>query len=105
MSVPGRMRANTSAMAEVRVKRGSTWMILAPLARAFWIHFIDMTWFSAALLPAMRKTLLCWRSSQWLVIAPRPNEDPRLGTVGLCQSRAWCSTKSVPKSRAIFWYA
>jgi hypothetical protein len=29
---------------------------------------------------------------QWLVTAPLPNEAPRPGTVGLCQSRAWCST-------------
>ena len=67
-------------------------MILAPLARAFWIHYIDITWFSAALLPAMRNTREFCRSSQWFVMAPRPNEAPRLGTVGLCQSRAWCST-------------
>src|SRR5437899_693974 len=38
-----------------------------------------------------------------LVIAPRPNAAPRPGTVGLCQSRAWCSTKAVPSRRAAFW--
>jgi len=81
-----------SATEEVRVKRGSTWMMVAPRSFAFMTHFIAITWFSAALEPAMRKTFAFWRSSQWLVIAPRPNEAPRLGTVGLCQSRAWCST-------------
>ena len=34
MSVPGRIGAKTSAVAEVRVKRGSTWMIVAPRSRA-----------------------------------------------------------------------
>jgi hypothetical protein len=43
------------------------------------------------------------RSTQWLVIAPRPNDAPRLGTVGLCQSRAWCSMMTLPKVRPIFW--
>jgi hypothetical protein len=37
-SVPGRMRAYMSAVAEVRVYRGSTWMILAPFSWAFRIH-------------------------------------------------------------------
>ena len=81
-----------SAIDEVRLKRGSTWMIIAPFSCALRIHFIDITWFSAALEPSMRKTLAFLRSDQWFVIAPRPNEAPRLGTVGLCQSRAWCST-------------
>jgi hypothetical protein len=81
-----------SAMADVRVKRGSTWMILAPRSCATRIHFIAITWFSAALDPSIRKTFAFLRSDQWFVIAPRPKEAPRLGTVGLCQSRAWCST-------------
>jgi hypothetical protein len=63
-------------------------MTLAPFSFAFVTHFIAMTWFSAALLPAMRNTFAFCRSSQWFVIAPRPNEAPRPGTVGLCQSRA-----------------
>ena len=35
MSVPERIWAWMSALAEVRVKRGSTWMSLAPLPMAF----------------------------------------------------------------------
>jgi hypothetical protein len=42
-------------------------------------------------------------SAQWFVIAPRPNAAPRPGTVGLCQSRAWCSTHGMPSSRLAFW--
>src|SRR5215470_14601556 len=62
-------------------------MILAPFSCALRIHLIAMGWFSAAFEPSMRKTLAFSRSAQWLVIAPRPKEAPRLGTVGLCQSR------------------
>ena len=91
-SVPGRMRAYTSAAAEVRVNRGSTWMIFAPFSWAFRIHLKAMGWFSATLLPSTRIVLQFCKSTQWLVIAPLPNEAPRPGTVGLCQSLAWCST-------------
>ena len=41
-----------------------------------------MGWFSATLLPSTRTVLACCMSIQWLVIAPRPNEAPRPGTVG-----------------------
>ena len=78
-------------------------MIFAPFSWAFRIHLKAMGWFSATLLPSTRIVLQCWRSIQWLVIAPRPNAAPRPGTVGLCQSRAWCSTKAVPSRRAAFW--
>ena len=91
-SVPGRMRAYTSAADEVRVYRGSTWMIFAPFSWAFRIHLKAMGWFSATLLPSTRIVLQFCKSTQWLVIAPLPNVAPRPGTVGLCQSRAWCST-------------
>ena len=102
-SVPGRMRAYMSAVAEVRVNRGSTWMIFAPFSCALRIHLKAIGWFSATLLPSTRIVLQFWRSIQWFVIAPRPNEAPRPGTVGLCQSRAWCSTNGSPRRRAAFW--
>ncbi len=53
-----------SATDEVRLKRGSTWMTFAPFSCAFRIHFIAITWFSAALLPSMRNTLAFCRSTQ-----------------------------------------
>ena len=31
------------------------------------------------------------------VAPPRPNEDPKLGTVALCQIRAWFSICTAPK--------
>ena len=82
--------------------RGSTWMIFAPFSWAFRIHLKAMGWFSATLLPSTRIVLQFCRSIQWLVIAPRPNVAPRPGTVGLCQSRAWCSTYAMPSNRAAF---
>ena len=71
-------------------------MTLAPFDCARRIHFIAITWFSATFEPSIRKTLAFLRSSQWFVIAPRPKVAPRLGTVGLCHKRAWCSRKLVP---------
>lgn len=41
-------------------------------------------------------------STQWLVIAPRPNVGARLATVGPCQTRAWLSTASIPSARENF---
>jgi hypothetical protein len=102
-SAPGRMRAYMSAVAEVRVYRGSTWMSFAPFSWATRIHLKAIGWFSATLLPSTRIVCACCRSIQWFVIAPRPNAAPRPGTVGLCQSRAWCSTNGMPSNRAAFW--
>jgi len=39
-------------------------------------------------------------STQWLVIAPRPNEGARLATVGACQILAWVSSETIPRARA-----
>ena len=36
------------------------------------------------------------RSCTYCVAPPRPNEDPRLGTVELCQIRAWFSIWIAP---------
>ena len=85
------------------MKRGSTWMTSRPFSWALRIHLNAIGWFSATLLPSIRIALQCCMSTQWFVIAPRPNVAPRPGTVGLCQSRAWCSTKGIPSSRAAFW--
>ena len=44
---------------DVRVKRGSTWMTVAPLSLARMTHLKEMGWFSAALLPWIRIQSLC----------------------------------------------
>jgi hypothetical protein len=49
-------------------------------------------WSSAGLPPMIRTTSALTMSTQWLVIAPLPNEAASPATVELCQSRAWCST-------------
>ena len=36
----------------------------------------------------------CWND----VAPPRPNDDPRLGTVALCHIRAWFSTWIAPRA-------
>ena len=38
MSEPARSGSHMSAIADVREKRGSTWMIVAPRSRAFITH-------------------------------------------------------------------
>jgi len=53
-----------SAVADVRVKRGSTWMIVAPFSWAFRIHLKAIGWFSATLLPSTRIALQFCRSTQ-----------------------------------------
>ncbi len=64
MSVPERMGAYRSALAEVRVKRGSTWISVAPRCWARVTHLNEMGWFSAALLPMISNTSLFLRSIQ-----------------------------------------
>ena len=51
ISVPDLNGAYTSALEEVRVKRGSQLMSLAPLLIASVTHLKDIGWFSAALDP------------------------------------------------------
>ncbi len=53
-----------SALADVRVKRGSTWMTVAPLSCARSTHLKEMGWFSAALLPMINTQSLFARSFQ-----------------------------------------
>jgi hypothetical protein len=96
MSVPARIGTWRSAIAEVRVKRGSTWMTFAPLRRASIIHWKPTGWFSAMLEPMIR-THSEFCKSCWKVVAPPlPNEVPRLGTVEECHMRAWFSTWIAP---------
>ena len=80
-----------SALAEVRVKRGSTLIRVAPFLTALLTHLKLTGWFSAALEPITRMQSELRMSIQWLVIAPRPNDSARAATVALCHIRAWCS--------------
>ncbi len=90
--MPERIGTNTSAIADVRVKRGSTWMIRVPRSsRPTWAHFHPHGWFSAGLAPMTRMQSLFLKSRQWFVIAPRPKLAAKLATVGPCQTLACCS--------------
>jgi hypothetical protein len=81
-----------SATAEVRVKRGSAWIIFAPRSSlAFIIHWNPTGWASAGLAPLISMRSACRMSRQWFVIAPLPNVAAKLVTVGPCQTRACCS--------------
>ena len=51
-------------------------------------HLKPQGWASAALPPMTMMTLAFLMSTQWLVIAPRPNVGAKLATVGPCQTRA-----------------
>jgi hypothetical protein len=88
MSVPERIFAQTSAMWDVRLKRGSTWSTIAPRSLVLRIQFIAIGWFSAGFPPMIITTSALTMSTQWLVIAPRPKVAARLATVELCQIRA-----------------
>ena len=87
MLVPERIGTWMSAAALVRVKRGSTWMSLAPRSLAFITHWKATGWFSAMFEVAMM-TSEFWMSIRLVVIAPRPNVVPKAGTVAECQTRA-----------------
>ena len=96
MSVPLRIGTYWSARADVRVKRGSMWMTLAPRAFASMTHWNPTGWHSAMFEPSMTMTSACCRSCCALVAPPRPNEAPRPGTVALCHMRAWFSSWTAP---------
>ncbi len=97
MSVPERMRTCVSASAEVRLKRGSTWMSRAPRSRAMSAKRKAMGWFSAMFEPMTTMQSLCWMSCSKVVAPPRPSRAPRPGTVELCQMRAWFSIQTIPR--------
>ena len=70
MSVPERMRTYWSALAAVRVKRGSTTIIFAPVSLACSMCSIDTGCASAALEPMYNAHLVFCMSLYELVIAP-----------------------------------
>jgi hypothetical protein len=88
MSVPDRIGAWISASAEVRVKRGSTWMMVAPRRCAATRKRNAIGWFSAILEPITTTQSAFSRSQRDMVAAPRPNDEPRPGTEDECQMRA-----------------
>ena len=98
MSEPARSGTWTSATALVRVKRGSTWMIVAPRALASITHWNPTGWHSAMFEPMITMQSLCCRSCWKVVAPPRPNDVPKLGTVAECQMRAWFSICSAPSA-------
>ena len=96
MSVPARSGTWVSATALVRVKRGSTWITLAPRALASITHWNPTGWHSAMFEPSMTMqsafTRSCWKP----VAPPRPYVAPRPGTVAECYMRAWFSIWMAP---------
>ena len=97
MSLPERIGAWMSASADVRVKRGSTWMIVAPRAFASVTKRKATGWFSAMLEPITVITSALARSHNAIVAAPRPKLVPKLGTEEECQMRAWFSMFTIPR--------
>jgi hypothetical protein len=85
-----------SETADVRVNRGSTWMIVAPRFLASITHWNPTGWFSAMFEPWIRMQSALARSCWKPVAPPRPNEVPRPGTVEECQIRAWFSICTAP---------
>jgi hypothetical protein len=89
ISLPARNGTYSSDIAAERVKRGSTTISFALLCcLASITHLKPHGWASAALPPMIITTSAFLMSTQWLVIAPRPNVGARLATVGPCQTRA-----------------
>ncbi len=96
MSLPERNGAWMSASAEVRVKRGSAWMTVAPRRCASTTKRNAMGWFSAMLEPITSTQSALARSHNAMVAAPRPKVVPKLGTDEECQIRAWFSMLTIP---------
>ena len=96
ISEPDRIGACRSHMAPVRVKRGSTWISVAPRALACMAKRQAIGWFSAMLDPiVMMQSELAMPHSD-MVAAPRPKEVPKLGTEEECQILAWFSIETIP---------
>ncbi len=98
MSLPARSGTYMSAIALVRVNRGSTWMTVAPRALASMTHWKPTGWHSAMLEPWMRMQSELTRSRGNVVAPPRPKLVPRPGTVEECQIRAWFSIWIAPRA-------
>ena len=91
-----RMGTHRSAIALVREKRGSTWMIVAPFSLAFITQRKPTGCASAIELPEMRMQSAFARSCKAVVAPPLPKEVPKLGTVEECHIRAWLDTQTMP---------
>ena len=102
MSLPARMPTHDVAIALVRVKRGSTWMIFAPRSLASITHWNPTGWFSAMFEPMITMQSEFCRSCWNVVAPPRPNEVPRPGTVEECHMRAWFSICTAPMAEKNF---
>ena len=85
-----------SHMALVRVKRGSTWMSLAPFLLAIMGCLKPTGWASAMLEPSIRMQSAFCRSCRLVVAPPLPYVMPRPGTVELCHIRAWLVIRTNP---------
>ena len=96
MSLPARSGTCRSARALVRVKRGSTWMTVAPRCLASTTHWKPTGWHSAMFDPMIRMQSAFCRSCWKVVAPPLPKLVPRPGTVELCHMRAWFSTWTTP---------
>ena len=71
-------------------------MIFAPRLLASITHWNPTGWHSAMFEPWMTMQSEFCRSCWKVVAPPRPNDDPKLGTVALCQIRAWFSIWIAP---------
>ncbi len=96
MSLPARMGTWRSAIALVRLNRGSTWMTVAPRALASITHWKPTGCASAMFEPSIRMQSAFCRSCRKVVAPPRPKLVPRPGTVEECQIRAWFSICTAP---------
>ena len=94
--MPARSGTCRSAIALVRVKRGSTWMTFAPRSLASITHWKPTGCCSAMFEPMIRMQSEFCRSCWNVVAPPRPNEVPRPGTVEECHMRAWFSIDTAP---------
>ena len=98
MSLPARIGTCRSAIALVRLNRGSTWMTVAPRALASMTHWKPTGCASAMFEPSMRMQSALARSCWNVVAPPRPKLVPRPGTVEECQIRAWFSICTAPRA-------
>src|SRR5882762_8267887 len=98
-SEPERTRTYMSALAAVRVKRGSATITLQPFSLACRVCSIDTGCASAAFEPKNSSDFEFCSSLYELVIAPYPQVWATPATVVLWQMRAWWSVLFVPQRR------
>jgi hypothetical protein len=91
-----------SATALVRVKRGSTWMIVAPARFASITQRKPTGWHSAMFDPWMRMQSLFCEVLLERGGAAASERDPQTGDVELCHIRAWFSTWITPSAGESF---